>query len=294
MIKLAPPVVALPGQSLAAACIEQLKRYISSSVGAKRAALVGLFDCVSAAYHAYLSAAPAFAGLSPALPRSSTDGERLYSCYEAGRGIDREILDSVRQAGAGVCPYCGLRLRVKPKDRSPDRDHYLPRSVFPEFSILSVNLIVSCDDCNDAKSSKYKTASGLDLFLHPYFDTILARRLLKADASVAGDVFFIKFELDAGMLSADEFRRVKRHVDELDLLRRLSDEAESNLRLPLVALAESASIQDFEAGLKRLAQKTIASSRPNDPIALGLEALARFPDTGSLLGVVQRFSAPPK
>lgn len=50
----------------------------------------------------------------------------------------------------GGCPYCGLPSNIT-------LDHYLPRKVgaFPEFSILSKNLVPACSDCQGKKSDFY-------------------------------------------------------------------------------------------------------------------------------------------
>ena len=48
-------------------------------------------------------------------------------------------------------------------------DHFLPKSVFPEFSILPINLVPSCHYCNKLKASATPT-SAASSYIHPYYE----------------------------------------------------------------------------------------------------------------------------
>ncbi|MBJ7297429.1 MAG: hypothetical protein JHC73_14185 [Dolichospermum sp.] len=62
----------------------------------------------------------------------------------------------------GKCPFCGL-------GQASTLDHYLPKSKYPQFSVLPFNLVPCCKDCNTGKSTAIATtAEGQSL--HPYFD----------------------------------------------------------------------------------------------------------------------------
>lgn len=68
------------------------------------------------------------------------------------------------------CPLCG-----SPGGRS--LDHALPRSLFPEFSILRENLVPACTMCNtDEKGGTYR-GSRPERFIHPYYDRWASRPL---------------------------------------------------------------------------------------------------------------------
>jgi len=60
----------------------------------------------------------------------------------------------------GLCPYCG-------REQATDLDHFLPKSNYPEFSILAWNLVPVCKTCNDLKRD-FESRRGAH-FLHPYF-----------------------------------------------------------------------------------------------------------------------------
>ncbi|NIG34265.1 hypothetical protein C1Y43_08655 [Pantoea sp. ICBG 828] len=73
------------------------------------------------------------------------------------------------------CPACG-------EDGTPNTlDHYLPKDIFPEFSVTLVNLFPMCDICQGAKSVKINDEEGKRLFIHPYFDNFIEQQVLILD-----------------------------------------------------------------------------------------------------------------
>ncbi len=62
------------------------------------------------------------------------------------------------------CPYCGVRTVTT-------LDHYLPKSDYPDLSILAINLIPCCKDCNFNKRSNI-LSDILQAYLHPYFEDV--------------------------------------------------------------------------------------------------------------------------
>ncbi len=61
------------------------------------------------------------------------------------------------------CPYCG---RVT---TNITIDHFLPKSIYSQFSVTPINLVPSCSDCNKNKSDK-AFIQRTDLLPHPYFN----------------------------------------------------------------------------------------------------------------------------
>ncbi|WP_394293633.1 HNH endonuclease [Aeromonas rivipollensis] len=75
----------------------------------------------------------------------------------------REIYDFLlSRAPLSRCPFCGIGI-------VSTLDHYLPKSAYPQFSVLPINLVPSCKDCNTGKSDSVATTAGAQS-LHPYFD----------------------------------------------------------------------------------------------------------------------------
>lgn len=62
----------------------------------------------------------------------------------------------------GKCPMCGI-------SRVSAIDHYLPKSIYPEFSIYVFNLIPICPRCNELKTNLCQNNSPHEFF-HSYLD----------------------------------------------------------------------------------------------------------------------------
>ncbi|WP_306391584.1 HNH endonuclease [Telluria beijingensis] len=76
-----------------------------------------------------------------------------------------------------VCPMCG-------SFAFGQVDHLIPKTLYPEFSLFSHNLVPACG-CNQSKSSSYMNASGARIF-HPYYDKELQKRI--SYIAFSGDV----------------------------------------------------------------------------------------------------------
>jgi hypothetical protein len=110
----------------------------------------------------------------------------------------------------GRCPLCD-------QGRATTLDHYLPQSLFPEFSILPLNLVPACGDCNRNKSATYAQA-GVGLFLHAYLDQIPDSRFLFAEVWVENRIIAVDFSVNPSRsLSGDLRQRIVTHYKELNL-----------------------------------------------------------------------------
>jgi len=65
-------------------------------------------------------------------------------------------------APLGKCPFCGFGY-------ASTLDHYLPKTNYPLLSVLPLNLVPACKDCNTGKNTAIASKSE-EQFLHPYFD----------------------------------------------------------------------------------------------------------------------------
>ena len=61
------------------------------------------------------------------------------------------------------CPMCGNTGRDA-------LDHYLAKADYPEFAILSFNLVPTCTACNSKRSNSANVQGTLLPLIHPYFD----------------------------------------------------------------------------------------------------------------------------
>lgn len=88
--------------------------------------------------------------------------DRQLALYDT-RKKSGELRRMRQKEGLKSCPVCGSPV-------TGALDHYLPRTVYPEFSIMRANLIPACSHCNSGV--KGTTVDGGDprRFIHPYFD----------------------------------------------------------------------------------------------------------------------------
>lgn len=88
----------------------------------------------------------------------------IYTNFFAKRGKPaRQIYDKIMVNAKGICPYCGISSPI-------ELDHYLPKSKFPQFSILPLNLVPSCERCNKYGKGTSVAENKGDQILHPYLD----------------------------------------------------------------------------------------------------------------------------
>lgn len=89
----------------------------------------------------------------------------LYSAKE--NQFHYSILASLRRDHKLIiCPSCGGH--VVPGTL----DHYLPKTEFPEFAVLLLNLTPMCNACQESKGATYLTAGNTKKYLHSYFDEV--------------------------------------------------------------------------------------------------------------------------
>lgn len=119
-----------------------------------------------AAYSAYRAAKGDPWVVLPALFNPDVS-DRQYALYDSRKSGSRlkEIRDGAMLLS---CPMCG-------SPTTGTLDHYLPRTVFPEFSVMASNLVPACSHCNSGGKRAVYRGVGVERFIHPYFDTIAAQ-----------------------------------------------------------------------------------------------------------------------
>ncbi|MFC4657122.1 HNH endonuclease [Rheinheimera marina] len=93
---------------------------------------------------------------------------KLINLYENNlRNKDkpaRNYYDSLLVSSGERCPFCGDIGHTK------NLDHFLPKAHFPEFSIMPLNLVPSCRDCNMGEKGQFYATVADEQALHPYVD----------------------------------------------------------------------------------------------------------------------------
>lgn len=132
---------------------------------------VKLYDSVKAQIKSYYDEYDKNTNNLEAVKRhyEDTNGEIpnfLKNLYSRDRADIASLWNSVIKANGNRiirCPLCGIgNLR--------HFDHYMPRSIFPEFSVHSNNLIPLCAECNENKSQVWLNDKHERIIFNAYYD----------------------------------------------------------------------------------------------------------------------------
>ena len=142
---------------------------------------------------------------------------KFINLYNSKPGIIKtDIIDLLRYQGLTYCPFCseaGVPVTL---------DHFLPKSDYPEYSLLSKNLVPMCDACqgSDAKGTKVFNDDNKRLFLHPYFDDIEDVEILILEILPPYDND-VKYKLYVNESLDNALKELSiRHIDELNMQKR--------------------------------------------------------------------------
>ena len=177
----------------------------------------------------------------------------LYSAHMVNRSKpSRQIYDLLlSRAPLGRCPFCGM-------GHASTLDHYLPKTKYPQLSVLPINLVPSCKDCNTRKSAAVAIVEEAQA-LHPYFDheIFINEQWLYAEV-IESIPATINFCVQAPPRWDDISKaRVKSHFNDFKLACRYSIEASSQiacLRYTLLTYREILGSQGIKQHLMNEAQ----------------------------------------
>ena len=125
---------------------------------------------------------------------------------QPGRNIYDKLMSIPAQ---GVCPLCGQRV-------VSTLDHYLPKAHFPILSVVPINLIASCSECNKSKTDRIPE-SAEEQTLHPYFDNIDEMQWLYSDI-IIGNPVSLRFFVSPPQEWSDLIKsRINKHFEILNL-----------------------------------------------------------------------------
>lgn len=159
-------------------------------------------------------------------PDVQAHAKKFHNLYlsPADDSVQGPVLQGLRSRDLQLCPACG-------EDGTPNTlDHYLPKQLYPEFSITACNLFPMCDICQGEKGTATVNATNERLFLHPYFDQftdmqvfcLVIGRPLEAPQTIS-------LEPHPG-LDAAQHALVARHLHELGIGRRYNHFFKSEYR----------------------------------------------------------------
>lgn len=139
----------------------------------------------------------------------------------------RTIYELLLASANEKCPFCGDIGRPR------NLDHFLPLTYYPQFSVMPLNLIPACRDCNMGEKGDGFAVHAADQILHPYLDKdifyeqqwVHARYINDADADGAMEYYV---QPPARWREVDK-ERVNKHFNDFDLARRYGIEAGKHL-----------------------------------------------------------------
>ncbi len=204
----------------------------------KKSLLLGLREQVQIRYMEY----EAFADSSQLVmmtesPFPANEKGALLDCRGTKSWVD--LRDHIRKIqtveSQSICQMCGIGEPLT-------LDHYLPKEEFPEFTALSINLLPCCPICNMKKSDRWKDGTER-IYINLYYDLLPSEKYLSCVYSENGGKPNVYFELiDSGQIERPFFNLISSHFKNLDLLRRYSARANSELfalRDPLQKMVKS-------------------------------------------------------
>ncbi|MED3727086.1 hypothetical protein [Priestia filamentosa] len=150
------------------------------------------------------------------------DMEKAYSTFLVDKPgslkIGRKVYESIMSnTYYNLCPYCSHR-DVKTVD------HYLPKVGFALYTIIPLNLLPCCSDCNKSKLDNYVLQKD-KMLIHPYFDDISNQEWL--ECRIVNNTWPITFHYNVGNSISDlTFKsRIEYQFELLDLSKLYADNA---------------------------------------------------------------------
>ena len=197
--------------------------------GDTRTILARLAPTIRNRFSDYCDVLPHMAGLTP-FTFTSEEKLALTDCY-VGKTVARdEMLAQIRRHQptdiTDQCQYCGIGFW-------DTFDHYVPKTMFPEFSALSINLMPCCYRCN-LKKMEALFKNNKRQILNLYYDRLPTEQYLFAKIIFMGEVPIATYSLvRPDSIVDDFFELISAHYKQLNLLvryRENSSRALSNTR----------------------------------------------------------------
>ncbi len=210
---------------------------------------------------------------------NGVNADNLRSCYADRlevKKLKEHIYDNQLNHLKYECQFCTI-------GSSEDSfDHYLPQEAFPEFSVLSNNLLPCCARCNTFKNINWKDLAGNRNIINVYYDTIPAQQFLNCTLVYRRGTPVVTFSINnPGGINGNLFQIISRHFERLDLLKRFKNKSNTeitnvtNALRPLLAthtLAQASNYLNDEVSEMKLSfgnnywrailQETLANSTP--------------------------------
>lgn len=152
--------------------------------------------------------------------------DKAYNLYGSNRPFVNSHWEALKAVNGGnvlMCPLCGL-------EECSEMDHYLPRSLFHEFSSHTSNLIPLCHDCNQNKHDFWLNSNGKRYFFNAFFDS-LPTKIIDCKITIKDGFPHVKICMSSGLNKEDyNDSIVLRTFYKLDLLKKTQMKADMFMR----------------------------------------------------------------
>lgn len=190
-----------------------------------------------------------------------------------------KFYEKILNAAKGKCPYCGGIGAPR------NLDHYLPKSFFPQFSVLPQNLIPTCRDCNiDGKKNRFASKEE-EQIIHPYIDKAIFYNEQWIDAIYCetgnDDLGIFEYFVDTPDEWSDvDKKRAERHFQDFDLARRYATKAAEASVILMAQISHLRAVglnnEDIDATLVKPAIKALPLSFVNNWQMIMYKAVAKL------------------
>jgi 5-methylcytosine-specific restriction endonuclease McrA len=173
----------------------------------------------------------------PASPFSPPHNGLLEGCYATSKNLAQlktKIREKQNVLLRSECQYCNIS--------EPNTfDHYLPKTEFPEFSALSINLIPCCSKCNTEKGEEWLQL-GVRKIINFYYDPLPNIQYLNCTISYKGGVPQANFSINPAVIPIGLRTVITNHYDTLDLFDRYKKKSNSEITDVLNAISPNAGL----------------------------------------------------
>lgn len=145
--------------------------------------------------------------------------DKLVKKTQPGRKYYDQIISLAQYE---TCPFCAHR-------DVDSIDHYLPKDIYPQYSISPINLVPACNHCNSIKRT-----NGFDnefnILIHPYFNDIDMAKWLFCQI-IESDPIAFTFYVNPPLVWGETLqKRIKYHFNSLELNKLYSSQASREFR----------------------------------------------------------------
>lgn len=203
-------------------CDDFLRRILQSKQTPIRERLLDVLPSIIVRYNEYRSKTLTLESIN-FLEWDKENRACLLHCYTVPTKALEDLKGAIRASqstvGRSHCQYCGI-------GEPTTEDHYLPKQLFPEYSVLGINLIPCCAHCNTKKGGAFLKNNEREI-INFYYDQLPDDRFLFCNLDYENQfgVPKVRFELQQGSIPHKTFHRIEAHFLRLNLLSRFIEQA---------------------------------------------------------------------